>query len=34
MDCFFLLGVMTLVAAPLVLLTKSFTAGGKASGAH
>jgi DHA2 family multidrug resistance protein len=34
MDCFFLLGVMTLVAAPVVLLTKSFKAGGKPSEAH
>ncbi|HEY0307304.1 MAG TPA: DHA2 family efflux MFS transporter permease subunit, partial [Acidobacteriaceae bacterium] len=30
MDCFFALGVITLVAAPLVLLTKRFSVGGKA----
>ena len=34
MDCFYLLGVVTLVAAPLVLLTKSFNSGGKAPPAH
>lgn len=34
MDCFFVIGVITLVAAPLVLLSKNFKAGGKASAAH
>ncbi len=34
MDCFHLIGVLTLVAAPLVLLTKSFKIGGGASGGH
>ena len=34
MDCFFLLGVMTLVAAPLVLLAKSFQPSSKPSEAH
>ena len=29
MDCFYILGVVTLIAAPLVLLTKSFRAGKK-----
>jgi DHA2 family multidrug resistance protein len=33
MDCFHLIGVLTLVAAPLVLLTRSFKVGG-ASGGH
>ena len=34
MDCFHILGVMTLIAAPLVLLTKSFKVGGKAPAGH
>ncbi len=34
MDCFFALGVITLVAAPLVLLTKKFTTSGKAPARH
>ena len=34
MDCFFLLGVITLVVAPLALLTKYFKVGGGSSAAH
>jgi DHA2 family multidrug resistance protein len=34
MDCFYLLGVLTLVAAPVVLLTRSFKAGGGAPAGH
>jgi DHA2 family multidrug resistance protein len=34
MDCFYILGLVTLIAAPLVLLTKNFKVGGKATGAH
>jgi MFS transporter, DHA2 family, multidrug resistance protein len=34
MDCFLLLGVITLLAAPLVFLTHKFKAGGKPSEAH
>ncbi len=34
MDCFHVLGVVTLIAAPLVLLTNNFRAGGKAPEAH
>jgi MFS transporter, DHA2 family, multidrug resistance protein len=34
MDCFFLLGVITLAAAPLVFLTNKFKVGGKPSEAH
>ncbi len=34
MDCFHIIGVVTLVAAPLVLLTKNFKVGGKAPEAH
>ena len=34
MDCFFMLGVMTLVAAPLVLFAKSVKSSGKPSEAH
>jgi DHA2 family multidrug resistance protein len=34
MDCFFIIGVVTLVAAPLTLLTKSFKVGGKAPAGH
>jgi DHA2 family multidrug resistance protein len=34
MDCFYILGVGTLIAAPLVLLTKVFQIGAKAPGGH
>jgi DHA2 family multidrug resistance protein len=34
MDCFFIIGVMTLIAAPIVLLTKNFKVGGKAPAGH
>jgi MFS transporter, DHA2 family, multidrug resistance protein len=34
MDCFHLIGVITLIAAPLVLLTRRFSLSGKASGGH
>lgn len=34
MDCFYVLGLMTLIAAPLVLLTKHFKVGGKAPTGH
>jgi MFS transporter, DHA2 family, multidrug resistance protein len=34
MDCFHIIGVITLIAAPLVLLTKNFKLGGKAPAAH
>ena len=34
MDCFHILGVVTLIAAPLVLLTRNFKLGGKAPEAH
>jgi DHA2 family multidrug resistance protein len=34
MDCFHVIGVVTLIAAPLVLLTKSFKPSGKSEGAH
>lgn len=34
MDCFHIIGVMTLLAAPLVLLTKNFKVGGKAPEGH
>ncbi len=34
MDCFHIIGVITLIAAPLVLLTRNFKIGGKASAAH
>ena len=34
MDCFHVIGVITLIAAPLVLLTKSFKVGGKAPEGH
>ena len=34
MDCFHIIGVITLIAAPLVLLTKNFKSGGKAPAAH
>jgi DHA2 family multidrug resistance protein len=34
MDCFFILGVVTLLAAVLVLFTRNFTVGGKSPAAH
>jgi DHA2 family multidrug resistance protein len=34
MDCFHIIGIVTLIAAPLVLLTKSFKPSGKSEGAH
>ena len=34
MDCFYIIGLITLIAAPLVLLTKNFKLGGKAPAAH
>jgi DHA2 family multidrug resistance protein len=34
MDCFYLLGLMTLIAAPVVLLTRNFKVGGKAPAGH
>jgi DHA2 family multidrug resistance protein len=34
MDCFYLIGMITFVAAPLVLLTKKFKVAGKAPAAH
>jgi MFS transporter, DHA2 family, multidrug resistance protein len=34
MDCFFVLGVITLIVAPLILLTKNFKLGGKAPEVH
>jgi DHA2 family multidrug resistance protein len=34
MDCFWILGVMTLASVPLVLLTQNFKVGGKAPEAH
>jgi len=34
MDCFYIIGLITLIAAPLVLLTKNFKAGNKATAAH
>jgi MFS transporter, DHA2 family, multidrug resistance protein len=34
MDCFHLIGVVTLVAAPLVLLTKYFKIGGSGAAGH
>jgi DHA2 family multidrug resistance protein len=34
MDCFYIMGLITLIAAPLVLLTKKFKVGGKATAAH
>jgi DHA2 family multidrug resistance protein len=34
MDCFHIIGVLTLIAAPLVLVTKSFKVGGKAPAGH
>jgi DHA2 family multidrug resistance protein len=34
MDCFHVIGIITLIAAPLVLLTKNFKTGGKSTAAH
>jgi DHA2 family multidrug resistance protein len=34
MDCFYVLGLVTLIAAPLALLTKKFKTGAKATAAH
>jgi DHA2 family multidrug resistance protein len=34
MDCFHLIGIITLIAAPLVLVTKHFKVGGKAPAGH
>ena len=34
MDCFRVIGIVTLIAAPLVLLTRSFNLGGKAPAGH
>lgn len=34
MDCFYIIGIVTLIAAPLVLLTKSFKIGSGTSSAH
>ena len=34
MDCFHIIGVITLIAAPMVLLTRSFKSGGKAPAGH
>ena len=34
MDCFHIIGMVTLIAAPLVLLTKNFKLGGKPTAAH
>jgi DHA2 family multidrug resistance protein len=34
MDCFYVLGILTLIAAPLVLFTQNFKVGGKASAGH
>ena len=34
MDCFFIMGVVTLIAAPITLLTKTFKLGGKPSANH
>jgi DHA2 family multidrug resistance protein len=34
MDCFHIIGVVTLVAAPLVWLTRNFAVGGKAPEGH
>ena len=34
MDCFHIIGIVTLIAAPIVLLTKGFKTGGKAPEAH
>jgi DHA2 family multidrug resistance protein len=34
MGCIYIIGLITLIAAPLVLLTKNFKAGNKATAAH
>ena len=34
MDCFHIIGIITLIAAPLVLLTKTFKPASKSSAAH
>jgi DHA2 family multidrug resistance protein len=34
MDCFYIIGIITLIAAPLVLVTKSFKPAGNSTGAH
>ena len=34
MDCFYVVGIVTLVAAPLVLLTRHFKVGGRAPAGH
>jgi MFS transporter, DHA2 family, multidrug resistance protein len=34
MDCFHIIGVITLIAAPLVLFSKNFKSGGKSTAAH
>jgi DHA2 family multidrug resistance protein len=34
MDCFHIIGIITLIAAPLVLLTKSFKPAGKSTATH
>lgn len=34
MDCFYILGIVTIVAAPLILLTKPFALGGSGSSGH
>ena len=34
MDCFHIIGVITLIAAPIVLLTKAFKPAGKAPAGH
>jgi DHA2 family multidrug resistance protein len=34
MDCFTILGVMTLVAAPLALMTRKFKVGGQGTASH
>ncbi len=34
MDCFHIIGIITLIAAPLVLITKSFKSPAKSTGAH
>jgi DHA2 family multidrug resistance protein len=34
MDCFHIIGIITLIAAPLVLMTKNFKTGGKSTAAH
>jgi MFS transporter, DHA2 family, multidrug resistance protein len=34
MDCFYIIGIFTLIAAPLVLLTRRFHIGGGPAGGH